>query len=152
MSITGVPLLLVAGGGGGGVLDVLSVGRVGVGGHAGLALRDLFLLGLVGRGVAVRALAGADAGEVDAKLLRRAEEVVVLVANLGARALVGDDVDVERQRLHLLEQDLEGLGDGRRGGGFGLDDRLVGLHATDRVVGLDREHLLQRVGGAVGLQ
>src|SRR3954451_11346485 len=69
MSITGVPFLLVAGGGGGGVLDVLSVGRVGVGGHAGRALLDLFLLGLVGRGIAV-ALPGADAGEVDAQLLR----------------------------------------------------------------------------------
>ena len=67
-------------------------------------------------------------------------------------ALLGDDVDVERQRLHLLEQDLEGLGDRRLGDVLALDDRLVGLHAPDGVVGLDREHLLQRVRGAVGLE
>ena len=67
-------------------------------------------------------------------------------------ALLGDDVDVERQRLHLLEQHLERLGDRRLGDVLALDDRLVGLHAPDGVVGLDRQHLLQRVGGAVGLQ
>ena len=67
-------------------------------------------------------------------------------------ALLGDDVDVERQRLHLLEEHLEGLGDARLGDVLALDDRLVGLHAPDRVVGLDGEHLLQRVRGAVGLQ
>ena len=95
---------------------------------------------------------GADAGEVDAELLGSAQQVVVLVAHFGALALLGDDVDVERQRLHLLEQDLEGLRDRRLGDVLALDDRLVGLHAADRVVGLDREHLLQRVGGAEGLQ
>ena len=99
-----------------------------------------------------RAVAGAHAGEVDAELLGRAQEVVVLVAHLGARALLGDDVDVERQRLHLLQQDLEGLGDRRLGDVLALDDRLVGLHAPDGVVGLDGEHLLQRVRRAVGLQ
>ena len=81
-----------------------------------------------------------------------AQQVVVLVAHLGALALLGDDVDVERQRLHLLEQDLEGLGDARLGDVLALDDGLVGLHAPDGVVGLDREHLLQRVRGAVGLE
>ena len=98
------------------------------------------------------AVAGAHAGEVDAELLGGAQQVVVLVAHLGALALLGDDVDVERQRLHLLEQHLERLGDPRLGDVLALDDRLVGLHAPDRVVGLDREHLLQRVGGAVGLE
>src|SRR5205814_9772601 len=33
-----------------------------------------------------------------------------------------------------------------------LDDRLVGLNPADRVVGLDREHLLERVRGAIGLE
>jgi hypothetical protein len=101
---------------------------------------------------AAGAVAGAHAREVDAQLLGRAQQVVVLVAHLGALALLGDDVDVERQRLHLLEEDLEGLGDRRLGDVLALDDRLVGLHAPDGVVGLDREHLLQRVGRAVGLE
>ena len=95
---------------------------------------------------------GAHAGQVDAELLGGAQQVVVLVAHLGAGALLGDHVDVERQRLHLLEQDLERLGDRRLGDVLALDDRLVGLHAPDGVVGLDRQHLLQRVGGAVRLQ
>ena len=69
-----------------------------------------------------------------------------------SRALLGEDVDVERERLHLLQQHLEGLGDRRLGDVLALDDRLVRLHAPDRVVGLDREHLLQRVRGAVGLE
>src|SRR3954447_25332944 len=99
-----------------------------------------------------RPAAGAHAGEVDAELLGGPQQVVVLVAHLGARALLGDHVDVERQRLHLLQEHLEGLGDRRLGDVLALDDRLVGLHAPDGVVGLDREHLLQRVGGAVGLQ
>ena len=94
----------------------------------------------------------AHAREVDAELLGGAQQIVVFVAHLGALALLGDDVDVERQRLHLLEQHLEGLGDRRLGDVLALDDRLVGLHAPDRVVGLDREHLLQRVGGAERLQ
>ena len=60
--------------------------------------------------------------------------------------------DVERQRLHLLQEHLERLGDRRLGDVLALDDRLVRLDAPDRVVGLDREHLLQRVRGAVGLE
>ena len=116
-----------------------------------IALFDDLLFLLVG-GVAVLRAAGAHAGEVDAELLGRAQQVVVLVAHFGAGALLGDDVDVERQRLHLLQEDLEGLGDRRLGDVLALDDRLVGLDAPDRVVGLDREHLLQRVRGAVGLE
>ena len=110
------------------------------------------VLGAVGRLVGRLAVGRAHAGEVDAELLGGAQQVVVLVAHLGARALLGDDVDVERQRLHLLQQHLERLGDRRLGDVLALDDRLVGLHAADRVVGLDREHLLERVGGAVRLQ
>ena len=112
----------------------------------------------LGRVLAVEALVAGVAGErthareVDAELLGGAQQVVVLVAHLRALALLGDDVDVERQRLHLLEQHLEGLRDRRLGDVLALDDRLVGLHAPDRVVGLDREHLLQRVGGAEGLE
>src|SRR6188472_46453 len=144
-------------------LGQLEVAHVDLGvevGVVGLGLGFVALLGLLGlvlgllgrRLVGLGAVAGAHAGEVDAELLGGAQEVVVLVAHLGALALLRDDVDVERQRLHLLEQDLERLGDRRLGDVLALDDRLVGLHAPDRVVGLDREHLLQRVGGAVGLQ
>ncbi len=104
--------------------------------------------GLVGR----LAVGRAHAGEVDAQLLGGAQEVVVLLAHLGAGALLGDDVDVERQRLHLLQEHLERLRDARLGDVLALHDRLVGLDAADGVVGLDREHLLERVRGAVRLQ
>ena len=90
--------------------------------------------------------------EVDAELLRGAEQLVVLLAHLDLAALLGEHVHVERERLHLLQQHLEGLGDRRLGDVLALDDRLVGLHAPDGVVGLDREHLLERVRGAVGLE
>jgi hypothetical protein len=61
-------------------------------------------------------------------------------------------VHVERQdcisfRSTLNDSGIDGLGDV-----LALDDRLVGLDAADGVVGLDGEHLLQRVGGAVGLE
>src|SRR3954467_2771214 len=102
--------------------------------------------------VARRPAAGAHAGEVDDESLGGPQQVVVLVAHLGARALLGDHVDVERQRLHLLQEHLEGLGDQRLGDVLALDDRLVGLHAPDGVVGLDGEHLLERVRRAVGLE
>ena len=97
---------------------------------------------------------GADAGgrEVDPELLGGAEQLVVLLAHLDLAALVREDVDVERERLHLLEQHLERLRDRRLGDVLALDDRLVRLDAADRVVGLDREHLLQRVRGAVRLE
>src|ERR687885_241910 len=95
---------------------------------------------------------GAGAGRVGRSGLRvevlgGPEQVVVLLAQLGLLALLGDDVDVERQRLHLLEQDLEGLGNARLGDVLALDDRLVSLYAPDRVVGLDGQHLLERVRG-----
>src|SRR3954466_7950894 len=92
-----------------------------------------------------RPAAGAHAGEVDAELLGGPQQVVVLVAHLGAGALLGDHGDTERQRLHRLEEHLEGLGDRRLGAVRALDDRLVGLHAPDGVVGLDGEHLLEGV-------
>ena len=106
------------------------------------------LLGLVG-GLAV---GGAHARQVDAELLGGAQQVVVLVAHLDAGALLGAHVHVERQRLHLLQEHLEGLRDGGLGDVLALDDRLVGLHAADRVVGLDREHLLEGVRRAVCLE
>src|SRR5918999_1409794 len=109
------------------------------------------LLDLLGRRLARR---GADRArrEVDAELLGRAEELVVLLADLDLAALVREHLDVEAQRLHLLEQDLEALGDRRLRDVLALHDRLVRLDPADRVVGLDREHLLQRVRRAVRLE
>ena len=111
----------------------------------------LALLGLLGRRLAADRAERAGR-EVDAELLGGAQELVLLLAHLDLAALVGEHVHVERERLHLLQQHLEGLGDRRLGDVLALDDRLVGLHAPDRVVGLDGEHLLQRVRGAVRLE
>ena len=62
------------------------------------------------------------------------------------------DLHVQPEGAHLLDQHLEGLGDPRLGDVLALDDRLVDLDPADHVVALDREQLLQRVGGAVSLQ
>src|SRR3954452_22072851 len=95
--------------------------------------------------------AGLAAAEVDAQLLRGAEHVLVGVAHLDGHAVAGEHLDVEAQRLHLLDEHLEGLGDARFGDVLALDDGLVDLHAAEHVVGLDGEQLLQGVGGAVRL-
>src|SRR5215203_7164419 len=91
------------------------------------------------------------AGQVDAQLLRGPEDLVVGVAQLDGLPVAGEHLDVEAQRLELLEQHLERLRDARLGDVLALDDRLVDLDATEDVVGLDGEQLLQRVGRAVGL-
>jgi hypothetical protein len=59
---------------------------------------------------------------------------------------LGEDLDVEAQGLHLLDEHLEALGDARLGDVLALDDGLVDLHAAEHVVGLDRQQLLQAVG------
>src|SRR5205085_5397736 len=135
-------------------LDVVEVAERLVGGKRQLAvLVDalLALLRLLRRRLAADRAERAGR-EVDAELLGGAQELVLLLAHLDLAALVGEDVHVERKRLHLLQQHLEGLGDRRLGDVLALDDRLVRLHAPDRVVGLDGEHLLQRVRGAVHLE
>src|SRR5437660_11922474 len=58
-------------------------------------------------------------------------------------------LDIERQTLELLHEHVERL---RRTGleeVFALDDRLVDAVAAFHVVGLHRQHLLERVGRAV---
>ena len=75
-----------------------------------------------------------------------------MLLGLGGALLVGDRLDVERERANLLDQHLEGLGDAGVGHVLALDDRLVGLDATVGVIGLDREDLLQHVGGSVGVE
>src|SRR6266436_7568481 len=57
---------------------------------------------------------------------------------------------VEAERLQLLDEHVERLGQARLERVLALDDRLVHAGASDHVVGLDGEELLQRVGGAVG--
>src|SRR5439155_510338 len=53
--------------------------------------------------------------QVDAELLRRAKQLVVLLAHLDVGALFREHVHVERERLHLLQQHLERLRDRRLG-------------------------------------
>src|SRR5690606_24048386 len=50
-------------------------------------------------------------GEVDAQLLGRAEDVLVELAHLDLLAGGGEHLDVETERLHLLDEHLEALGD-----------------------------------------
>src|SRR5690606_20665894 len=95
--------------------------------------------------------AGLTAREVDAELLGRPEDVLLGVAHLDRRAVLAQHLDVEAQRLHLLDEDLERLRDARDGDVLALDDRLVDLDASGDVVGLARQQLLQGVYRAVRL-
>src|SRR5579875_2057209 len=105
-------------------------------------------------GAACVFLVGASlrAADVDAELLGGAEQVLVELPHLDLLAGLREDLDVEAEALHLLDQDLEGLGDARLRDVLALDDGLVDLDPAEDVVGLDREQLLQGVGGAVGLE
>src|SRR5258707_13367542 len=60
--------------------------------------------------------------------------------------------DVEAERAQLLDQNVEGFGDTRLEGVVAAHDGLVDLGAAGYVVRLDGEDLLQRVGGAIGLE
>src|SRR4030095_10922851 len=99
-------------------------------------------------------LVGAPLGaaDVDAQLLGRAEDVLVQLPHLDLLARLGEDLDVDAQGLHLLDEDLEALGYAGLGDVLALDDGLVDLHPSEHVVGLDGEDLLERVCGAVGLE
>src|SRR4051812_23571003 len=55
--------------------------------------------------------AGLTPGQVDAELFRSAEHVLVGLAHLDGDAVAGEHLDVEAQRLHLLDEHLERLGD-----------------------------------------
>src|SRR5215207_2753744 len=91
-------------------------------------------------------------GDVDAELLRCAEGLVVGVSQRDRGAVCREDLDVQAERLHLLHEHLEGLGDAGLLDVLALDDRLVHLDAAEDVVGLDREELLQCVRRTVGLE
>src|SRR5262249_27488453 len=72
----------------------------------------------------------------------------------GSRPLLGRlvEFDVEAERAQLLDQHVEGFGNARLEGVVAADDRLVDLGAARHVVRLHGQDLLQRVGGAVGLE
>src|SRR5215213_4124675 len=71
---------------------------------------------------------------------------------LVCRLLNRRQLDVEPERAHLLDEHVEALGDAGLEGVVAADDRLVDLGAPSDVVRLDREHLLQGVCRAVGLE
>src|SRR3954462_14201830 len=76
-------------------------------------------------------LGSGAAGQVDAQVRRGPLEVLVVgVAHLDRLAVAGEHLDVQAERLELLEQHLQRLGDSRLGDVLALDDRLVDLHAA----------------------
>src|ERR1035437_8986201 len=60
--------------------------------------------------------------------------------------------DIQAERLHFLDEDVEGLGRAGFEIVVTLDDRLVNPRASLDVVGFDGEEFLQGVGGAVCFQ
>src|SRR5690554_79270 len=90
--------------------------------------------------------------QVDAELFRGAVDLVVVLLHVDRHAVRGQHLDVQAERLHLLEEHLERLRDTRVRDVLALDDRLVDLHAALDVVGLDREELLEGVRCAVRLE
>src|SRR3954462_5990738 len=63
-----------------------------------------------------------------------------------------EELDVETEALELAHENGEGLGQPRRIRDSAFDDRLIYLAAAFPVVALDRQQLLEGVGGAVGLE
>src|SRR5919106_5135133 len=63
-----------------------------------------------------------------------------------------EDLDAQAEGLELLDQHLERFRHARWLDLLALDDGLVGLYATDDVVALDGEQLLEDVRRAVGLE
>src|SRR6476646_6357426 len=61
-------------------------------------------------------------------------------------------LDIEAERPHLLDQHVEGFGDACLERVVAADDRLVDLGASRHVVGFDGQHLLKRVGRPVSLE
>src|SRR6187200_2091663 len=78
--------------------------------------------------------AGLATGKVDSELLGGTEDVLLRVAHLDRGAVLGQHLDVEAERLHLLDEHLERLGDPGVGDVLALDDGLVDLDATRHVV------------------
>src|SRR5215207_6268970 len=66
--------------------------------------------------------------QIDAELLGRPEDVLVAVLHLDGDPVAGEHLDVQAQRLELLEQHLERLRDAGLRDVLALDDGLVDLH------------------------
>ena len=62
------------------------------------------------------------------------------------------ELDVEAETAHFLDQHVEAFRNAGLEGVVALDDRLIDLGPADHVIRLHRQHFLQRVGGAIGLQ
>lgn len=101
----------------GGQADLDFVKRVNVE-HLFFFLRKILQLG----GIATEGATSSDLadgrgleprGDVDAEFLRRAEHLVVGVTQVDGRTIGRENLDVQAQRLHLLDEHLEGLGDAR---------------------------------------
>src|SRR5574341_537729 len=70
----------------------------------------------------------------------------------GFLPVLRDQFHVECQALEFLDEHVERLRGARLEEVLALDDRFVDAVAPLHVVGLDGEHLLQRVGGTVRLE
>src|SRR4028118_957851 len=94
---------------------------------------ESFLVGWSG-GLDLFDAAGLTPGQVDAELFGCPEDVFVGLANLDGHAVARQHLDVEAERLHLLDQHLERLGDAWLGDVLALDDGFVDLDAAKHVV------------------
>ena len=93
----------------------------------------------------------AGGGEPGARQSRRCLPSLTLPPPIASRGLPGlDELDVQAERLELLDEHVEALREARLERVLALDDRLVHARAAHDVVALDGEELLQRVGRAVG--
>src|SRR5258706_4429637 len=63
-----------------------------------------------------------------------------------------EELNVETEALELAHENVEGFGQARRLRHVSLHDRLVDLAPALHIVALDGQQLLERVGGAIGLQ
>src|SRR5690625_7697239 len=85
--------------------------------------------------------------QVDPQFFRRAEDVLVTVPHLDGHTVTGQHLHVQTERLHLLDEHLEGLRDTRLRDVLALDDGLVDLYPYRHVVGLDGRQYLVVAGG-----
>ena len=67
-------------------------------------------------------------------------------------SFVTEHFNIQAQRLHFLDQNVEGF----RNSGFksviAADNRFINFRTSVNVVGLNRQHFLQRISGAVSLE
>src|SRR4051812_25847323 len=91
-------------------------------------------------------------GEVDPAEVREQVARGVVLGQRDLLVVLIEDLRVEPEAAQLLDEDLEGLGDPRRLDLLALHDGFVRLDASEDVVRLHGEQLLQDVRGPVGLE